>query len=217
MATFKFWQFGCWNNLNTIDGVVQGRANDVMTFIKKKLDEADPPDKLIISGDNYYPHKIEDKKKDKSQKDKSQKDKSPKEETSKKKDKSPKGEQSEKGDKSPKEETSKKLEKAPSTTKEKTIYTEVLKAGLLSLPVDIPITMILGNHDLDRNILFYHSQEEQKQIVKKSIIDKTTHFSVIQSYLLSNPKTFLRFLHLKTVLWILVLSQIKQITLQLGC
>jgi|UniRef100_A0A6C0CB91 hypothetical protein len=141
MATFKFWQFGCWNNLNTIDGVVQGRANDVMTFIKKKLDELDPPDKLIISGDNYYPHKIEDKKKDKS----------PKEETSKKKDKSPKGEQSEKKDKSPKDETSKKLEKAPSTTKEKTIYTEVLKAGLLSLPVDIPITMILGNHDLDRN------------------------------------------------------------------
>jgi len=134
MATFKFWQFGCWNNLNTIDGVVQGRANDVMTFIKKKLDDSDPPDKLIISGDNYYPHKIEDKKKDKSQKDKS-----PKEETSKKK------------DKSPKEEISKKLEKAPSTTKEKTIYTEVLKAGLLSLPVDIPITMILGNHDLDRN------------------------------------------------------------------
>ena len=63
MATFKFWQFGCWNNLNTIDGVVQGRANDVMTFIKRKLKEPNPPNKLIISGDNYYPHKIEDKKK----------------------------------------------------------------------------------------------------------------------------------------------------------
>jgi len=122
MGTFKFWQFGCWNNLNTINGVVQGRADDVMTFIKRKLKEPYPPDKLIISGDNYYPHKIEDKKKDKSSKDKS-----------------------------PKEETSEKLEKTPPATKEKTIYTEVLKAGLLSLPIDIPITMILGNHDLDRN------------------------------------------------------------------
>ena len=62
----KFWQFGCWNNLNI------GRMEDVIDFMKKKLDEEtkkrSAPDFLIISGDNYYPGKpsktIEEKKKD---------------------------------------------------------------------------------------------------------------------------------------------------------
>ena len=76
MTSFKFWQFGCWNNLNTIDGVVQGRSNDVMKFIKRRFDEIEiKPNRLIISGDNYYPHKNEDKKKDKSLKDETTKDK----------------------------------------------------------------------------------------------------------------------------------------------
>jgi hypothetical protein len=41
----------------------------------------------------------------------------------------------------------------------------------------------LWKHDLDRNILHYHSEDEMKNIVKKSIDDKDTYFSVIQSYL----------------------------------
>ena len=51
----KFWQFGCWNNLNI------GRMKDVINFMKKKLDEEtkklSAPNFLIISGDNYYPGK----------------------------------------------------------------------------------------------------------------------------------------------------------------
>ena len=41
----------------------------------------------------------------------------------------------------------------------------------------------LWKHDLDRNILYYHTDEEMRDIVNRSIKDNTTHFSVIQSYL----------------------------------
>ena len=41
----------------------------------------------------------------------------------------------------------------------------------------------LWKHDLSRNILHYHSEDEQKNIVSRSMCDKYTHFSVIQSYL----------------------------------
>lgn len=129
MPSFKFWQFGCWNNLNTIGGIVQGRLNDVMSFVINKIaSESHPPDCLIIAGDNYYPHKIEE--------DTSKGEKSPKEEKSSKKEKLPKEEKS---------------SKEKNTTKVKTIYTELLKNGLLSLPDTTKIYMILGNHDLDRN------------------------------------------------------------------
>ena len=159
MPSFKFWQFGCWNNLNTIGGIVQGRSNDVMSFVKNKIAGAShPPDCLIIAGDNYYPHKIEEdtskgekspkkEKSSKKEKETSKGEKSPKEE------KLPKEEKSSKKDKSPKEETSPKdkSKKEKNTTKVKTIYTELLKNGLLSLPDTTKIYMILGNHDLDRN------------------------------------------------------------------
>lgn len=171
MPSFKFWQFGCWNNLNTIGGIVQGRSNDVMSFVINKIASAShPPDCLIIAGDNYYPHKIEEdtakgekspkkeksskKEKETSKGEKSPKeDKSPKEEKSSKEDKSSKEEKSSKKDKSSKEETSPKdkSKKEKNTTKVKTIYTELLKNGLLSLPDTTKIYMILGNHDLDRN------------------------------------------------------------------
>jgi hypothetical protein len=41
----------------------------------------------------------------------------------------------------------------------------------------------LWKHDLDRNILYYHTEEEVITIVNRSINDKDTYFSVIQSYL----------------------------------
>ena len=41
----------------------------------------------------------------------------------------------------------------------------------------------LWKHDLSRNILHYYSEDEQKNIVSRSICDRDTHFSVIQSYL----------------------------------
>ena len=147
MPSFKFWQFGCWNNLNTIGGIVQGRSNDVMSFVINKIASAShPPDCLIIAGDNYYPHKIEE--------DTLKGEKSPKKEKSSKKEK-----ETSKGEKSPKEKETSKGEKSPkdkskkekNTTKVKTIYTELLKNGLLSLPNTTKIYMILGNHDLDRN------------------------------------------------------------------
>ena len=54
----KFWQFGCWNNLNI------GRMKDVIDFMKNKLKEEtekdSAPEFLIISGDNYYPGKTID-------------------------------------------------------------------------------------------------------------------------------------------------------------
>ena len=159
MPSFKFWQFGCWNNLNTIGGIVQGRSNDVMSFVINKIASAShPPDCLIIAGDNYYPHKIEEDtakgdKSPKKEKETSKGEKLPKEEKSSKEDKSPKEEKSSKKDKSSKEETSPKdkSKKEKNTTKVKTIYTELLKNGLLSLPDTTKIYMILGNHDLDRN------------------------------------------------------------------
>lgn len=41
----------------------------------------------------------------------------------------------------------------------------------------------LWNHDLERNILYYHTEEEQKIIAKKSVLENKSYFSVIQSYL----------------------------------
>ena len=48
----KFWQFGCWNNLN--DDI--GGTKKLLDFLKKRL-IIDGPNFLIISGDNYYPGK----------------------------------------------------------------------------------------------------------------------------------------------------------------
>jgi uncharacterized protein (DUF1919 family) len=41
----------------------------------------------------------------------------------------------------------------------------------------------LWNHDLERNILYYHTEEEQKIIANKSVLENKSYFSVIQSYL----------------------------------
>ena len=47
----------------------------------------------------------------------------------------------------------------------------------------------LWKHDLTRNILHYHSEEEQKTIVSNSMNNNDTYFSVIQSYLPVNIDT----------------------------
>ena len=113
----KFWQFGCWNNLN-IDknGNSVGRMKDVIDYIKETETEA--PDFLIISGDNYYPGKTKAKKEEKEKKEKKDK---------------------------------KDKEKDDTTTKIKTIFKDKLIEGLQYLPKNIPIKMLLGNHDLETN------------------------------------------------------------------
>ena len=58
----KFWQFGCWNNLNTKKGKVLGCLPEVLGLINdRSMPEENKPDLLIISGDNYYPDKSESK------------------------------------------------------------------------------------------------------------------------------------------------------------
>ena len=121
----KFWQFGCWNNLN-IDknGNSVGRMKYVIDYIKETyIKETEAPDFLIISGDNYYPGKTKAKKEEKEKKEKKEKDKK------------------EKKDK----------DKDDTTTKIKTIFKDKLIEGLQYLPEDIPINMLLGNHDLETN------------------------------------------------------------------
>jgi len=102
--TIKFWQFGCWNNLNTKKNKPIGCLNDVIKLINDKSNpEENKPEFLIVSGDNYYPDKIK-----------------------------PEG-------------------KMDPTIKNKIIYSEKLQRGIASLPDNIKINMILGNHDLETN------------------------------------------------------------------
>ena len=108
----KFWQFGCWNNMNIKKGAPIGRMKDVLNKIKDTKQE-DKPEFLIISGDNYYPGKTKAKKEEKEKKEKKDKD--------------------------------------DTTTKIKTIFKDKLIEGLQYLPEDIPINMLLGNHDLETN------------------------------------------------------------------
>ena len=49
-------QFGCWNNKNTENGKTVGGLQIVMEAIKKYARKKHPRF-LIVSGDNYYPHK----------------------------------------------------------------------------------------------------------------------------------------------------------------
>jgi hypothetical protein len=58
-TTKKFIQFGCWNNLNTdpTTGKTKGCLSKVIDKLKQHIRETNAPDFLVISGDNYYPHK----------------------------------------------------------------------------------------------------------------------------------------------------------------
>ena len=74
--TLRFWQFGCWNNLNTTikkDKLkALGCLKDVIKLINERSSHTETkPDFLIISGDNYYPNKSKPKdENDKTQKKK---------------------------------------------------------------------------------------------------------------------------------------------------
>ena len=62
----RFWQFGCWNNLNTTikkDKLkALGCLKDVIKLINERSSIIETkPDFLIISGDNYYPNKTKPK------------------------------------------------------------------------------------------------------------------------------------------------------------
>ena len=64
--TLRFWQFGCWNNLNTTikkDKLkALGCLKDVIKLINERSSITETkPDFLIISGDNYYPNKTKPK------------------------------------------------------------------------------------------------------------------------------------------------------------
>ena len=102
----RFLQFGCWNNLNLTknkqdEPIPLGNSKKVMDLVKSRIMEHDPPDFIIVSGDNYYPDKIKSK--------------------------------------------------TDKTRKEKVIFPERLIEGFASLPQNIEIFMILGNHDLETN------------------------------------------------------------------
>jgi predicted MPP superfamily phosphohydrolase len=136
----KFLQFGCWNNLNGSEGNLKG----VMKYLEQRVKTpSEKPDFIIVSGDNYYPHKTKkDKTKDKD----------------KDKDKTKDTKSKEKEDKTKKEKNT--------STKTKTIFPSKLHEGLLLLPERIPIYMILGNHDLETNKednLFIETTEKAEQ------------------------------------------------------
>jgi predicted MPP superfamily phosphohydrolase len=52
----RFFQFGCWNNLNEKKGKVVGGLKRVMAKLKTTI-ETSRPEFIVVSGDNYYPGK----------------------------------------------------------------------------------------------------------------------------------------------------------------
>ena len=129
--TQKFISFGCWNNLNG-DGT---NLEKVTTKLKEEIQETNP-NFIIIAGDNYYPYKEEkEEKKDKKEK-------------KEKKDISFESSSSSSSEQSLIEPPKKEKEK------EKIIKTELLERGInLLSDIEIPIYMILGNHDLETNVI----------------------------------------------------------------
>jgi predicted MPP superfamily phosphohydrolase len=99
MSGTKFVQFGCWNNVNIVEGKNIGSTKEVMELLNNYV-EKEKPNFIVVSGDNYYPNKTKGEKK---------------------------GE------------------------KKKIIIRDKMIEGFRYLPDEIPIYMILGNHDLDTN------------------------------------------------------------------
>lgn len=55
----KFIQVGCWNNLNKNKNKEEGCIKTVMKLIKSHIkDDVKKTDFIVLSGDNYYPKKI---------------------------------------------------------------------------------------------------------------------------------------------------------------
>ena len=129
--------FGCWNQLCTKKGVTNN-LEKVMETMKAYINSHPSTEFKYVSaaGDNYYPVKYKSAK-DESEKDKSEKDKSEKDESEK--DKSAK-------DKSEKD----KSEGDYGVILERDIWSGFRKLHN-SVPPEIPIYVIAGNHDLVTN------------------------------------------------------------------
>ena len=156
MTSFKFWQFGCWNNLNNKPDDSLDRYKNMIQFMTDKLTSKKvKPDLLIVSGDNYYPHKLEFKEESKAKEESKQSQEHISEsDRLSKKNATIFRDRSTTTTTTTTTTTKSKPKKKEDTTKYKFIFTELLKQGLQSLPTlptKIPIYMILGNHDLDTN------------------------------------------------------------------
>ena len=123
--TNQFIMFGCWNSLNADNGLEK-----TMATLSNHIQDY-PVDFIAVAGDNYYPDKGDKKEK---------KGKEPKE--------GKKEKEKDKKEKEPKE-GEKEKEKKPKTKK---IIPANLLRGFDLLPKDVPIKMILGNHDLETNV-----------------------------------------------------------------
>ena len=118
----KFVMFGCWNNLRNKNSGLEKTMNALNRYlIENKIDF------IANAGDNYYP----DKSQKEENKAKEEKKAKKEEETTVKKDKTKKDKKKE--------------------TPDKRIIIKDLMDGFNMLPKDIPIKMILGNHDLETN------------------------------------------------------------------
>ena len=132
LAGSVFVFFGCWNSLNK-----KSNLENSMTTLKTHLYKNPEIRFVVVGGDNFYPDKSK-KKEQKEEKDKSEKKKD------KEKDKSEKKKDKDK-DKSNEEEKDKECTKI--------INLEQMEKGFNLLPKDIPIYMLLGNHDLETNAI----------------------------------------------------------------
>jgi len=125
--TNQFIMFGCWNSLNLDNGLEQ--TMDTLTNHIR----ANPVDFIAVAGDNYYPGKEKEKKKEKEKDKESKKEKEKDKESKKEKEKEKEKDKGKEG-------------------KTKKINPGNLLRGFDLLPKNVPIKMILGNHDLETNI-----------------------------------------------------------------
>jgi hypothetical protein len=119
----KFVFFGCWNNVNE-----NSNLKNTMSTLTNYLTSNPEIPFVVVGGDNFYPDKSK-KKEQKQNKENNEEKKEKKEKKDKKKD-----------------------EKKDKDICTKIINLDKLTSGFNLLPKDIPIYMLLGNHDLETNV-----------------------------------------------------------------
>ncbi len=142
--SYKFISFGCWNNLNMPKGNLKAVMHELNTYLSNEP----AIQRIIISGDNYYPNKIDTE-----------------------------------------------------ISKRKIIHHDKLYEGFNLLPKDIPINMIMGNHDLETNgkkASLYISDEPESGDCKITHLEMeiaesipNIKLSLFQSILLAEHKTLI--------------------------
>lgn len=142
--SYKFISFGCWNNLNMPKGNLKAVMHELNTYLSREP----AIQRIIISGDNYYPDKIDTE-----------------------------------------------------ISKRKIIHHDKLIEGFDSLPKDIPINMIMGNHDLESNgkkTTLYLSDEPESGNCKITHLEMkiaeripNIKLSLFQSIFLAEHKTLI--------------------------